>query len=323
MDGSNGFTVQGVAVSGDLGFSVSTAGDINGDGIGDLVLGTPYANSLFGASYVIFGSPSGFPASFNLTDLNGTNGFTVPGVAEEGYFGTSVSTAGDINGDGIDDLVLGAPYANSFFGASYVLFGSPSGFPASFNLDTLNGTNGFIVPGAATYGYLGFSVSVAGDMNGDAISDLVLGAYYANSGLGASYVIFGSRSEFPVSFDLNALNGTNGFTVPGVATYGYLGFSVSAAGDMNGDAISDLVLGAYYANSQLGASYVIFGNRSGFPASFNLNTLNGANGFTVPGVAAGGRLGSSVSTAGDINGDNLSDLVLGVFNASSGWVRVM
>ena len=97
--------------------------------------------------------------------------------------------------------------------------------------------------------------------------------------------------QFPASFNLNTLNGANGFTVPGVATGGYLGYSVSTAGDMNGDGISDLVLGAYYANSGLGVSYVIFGSRSGFPASFNLNTLNGNNGFTVPGVAADGNLG--------------------------------
>ena len=97
--------------------------------------------------------------------------------------------------------------------------------------------------------------------------------------------MLGNRSGFPASFNLGALNGANGFTVPSVATGGKLGSSVSTAGDINGDRLSDLVLGADGVNSGWGASYVMFGNRSGFPASFNLGALNGANGFAIPGVA--------------------------------------
>jgi hypothetical protein len=301
-----------------LGYSVSSAGDINGDNITDLVLGADGANTGLGASYVIFGSRSPFPASFNLTQVNGINGFTIPGVAAVGHLGGSVSSAGDINGDNITDLVLGANGANANLGASYVIFGSVSPFPASFNLTQLNGSNGFTIPGVAAYGYLGSSVSSAGDINGDNVTDLVLGAPSVNTTLGASYVIFGSRSPFPASFNLTQLNGTNGFTIPGVVASGYLGRPVSTAGDINGDNITDLVLGAYGANANLGASYVIFGSRSPFPASFNLTQLNGTNGFTIPGVAAGGQLGYSVSSAGDINGDKITDLVLGANGANAG-----
>ena len=318
LNGSNGFTIPGITVGGYLGYSVSNTGDINGDNVTDLVLGANFAGLHLGASYVLFGSRSGFPAVFNLTTLNGSNGFTIPGIVTGSASGTSVSSAGDINGDTITDLVLGVPLANSSLGASYVLFGSRSGFPSAFNLTNLTGSNGFTIPGIIANGYLGVSVSSAGDINGDNLSDLVLGAYQVNSGLGASYVIFGSRSKLPASFNLNNLNGTNGFAIPGIAASGQLGWSVSSAGDINGDNLSDLVLGARQANSNNGTSYVIFGSRSGFPATFNLTALNGTNGFTVPGVAAIGDLGSSVSTAGDVNGDGISDLVLGAYSANSG-----
>jgi hypothetical protein len=321
LDGTDGFVVPGVVASGWLGVSVSTAGDINGDGITDLVLGGFLANSGLGASYIIFGSRSPFPASFNLTQLNGTNGFTIPGVAAGGSLGCSVSSAGDINGDNITDLVLGAAGANVTRGATYVIFGTRSPFPASFNLTQLNGTDGFTIPGIAASGQLGTSVSTTGDINGDGIADLVLGAYTTNTNLGTSYVIFGSRSPFSASFNLIQLNGTNGFTIPGIAAGGRLGYSVSNAGDINDDNITDLVLGAYNANAGMGVSYVIFGSQIPFPASFNLSQLNGTNGFTIPGVAASGRLGNSVSSADDINGDNITDLVLAVNGAvAAGYV---
>src|ERR687885_233372 len=142
LNGSNGFAINGIAAVDDSGWSVSSAGDVNGDGFDDLIIGAPGASRngiiLAGQSYVVFGSNSGFGAGLNLSALNGSNGFAINGIAANDYSGRSVSSAGDVNGDGIDDLIIGAnrpsPNGIRFAGQSYVVFGSNSGFGASLNL---------------------------------------------------------------------------------------------------------------------------------------------------------------------------------------------
>jgi hypothetical protein len=123
-------------------------------------------------------------------------------------------------------------------------------------------------------------------------------------------------------FDLATLNGSNGFRVDGLNTNDYLGQSVSTAGDVNGDGKADILLGAYGADpggrSYAGTAYLLFGQTSGWPATFDLTTLNGSNGFTIDSLNAGDQLGSSVSTAGDLNGDGKTDILLGAYLAPPG-----
>lgn len=327
LNGTNGFSLNGEDSFDLAGESVSGAGDFNHDGRNDLIIGAPelvISRGGFdaGRSYLVFGSSSAFASPFNLSNLNGLNGNRINGESAADFSGTSVSFAGDINDDGIDDVIIGAPAfnANGFdSGRSYVVFGSASGINDPFALNTLNGSNGFTLDGESGNDRSGFSVSRAGDINGDGIDDLVIGAPDAESNgtsrTGKGYVVFGSSSAFPNPLQLRNLNSLNGFAINGESENDLSGFSVSTAGDFNADGIDDLIIGAVNANpngnSNAGKSYVIFGSDSGLASPLNLDTINGLNGIVLNGESSGDYSGRSVSHAGDINGDGIDDLIIG------------
>ena len=341
LDGTNGFTLTGIGPDDLSGRSVSSAGDVNGDGYDDLVVGALGADSNglnSGETYVVYGGASapGADGVLALSALDGTNGFTLTGTDADDFSGTSVSSAGDVNGDGYDDLIIGARGADpngEGSGETYVVYGGASapGTGGVLDLSALDGTNGFTLKGIDRLDYSGTSVSSAGDVNGDGYDDLIIGADgAAPNGLdsGESYVVYGGASTPGANgvVDLSALDGMNGFTLSGIDPSDRSGGSVSSAGDVNGDGYDDLIIGADWADPngvRSGETYVVYGGASapGADGVLELSALNGTNGFTLTGIDPYDESGTSVSSAGDVNGDGYDDLLIGAYEADPNGVR--
>ena len=325
LGSGKGFTIFGDDIDDQSGETVSSAGDINGDGFDDVIIGAPTAevdNSQVndGESYVLFGKATGF-TDIDLNSLTKAQGFRLFGRAGN----TFVSGAGDVNNDGFDDIIIGAPNAvfpgppADFNGHSYVIFGKQSGF-SDIDLDTVvpggaNDKAGFIIHSAnKAPTSFGDVVSTAGDLNGDGFDDLVVGR-----NADKACVVLGHGGAFP-DVDISTLNGGNGFLIDGT---GLGTLAVSNAGDINNDGLDDLIIGARVADgppgelrNNAGASYVVFGQDQ-FAASINLKTLSPDQGFAIHGASAGDLAGTSVGAAGDVNNDGFADLIIGAPGATT------
>jgi len=306
------------------GFSVAY-GDINGDGYMDIIIGTPFADpggrSDAGETYVIFGSS--FPNY--VVDLNTqTADITVYGGDDYDNSGMAVAS-GDVNGDGYDDIIIGAPYADppggNDAGETYVIFGSSS--PPS-TVDLRSELADITVYGAAADDESGSAVA-SGDVNNDGCDDILIGAPLADPGAperssaGETYVVFGDDFTPPVVIDLNDVPSPADMSIYGAAADDESGSAV-ASGDVNNDGCDDILIGAHYADpgtparSDAGETYIIFGSSSP-PSTIDLSTES--SDITVYGDDAEGRCGWAIAS-GNINNDGCDDIIIGAYGASPG-----
>ncbi len=285
-----------------LGCSVSGAGDVNGDGFADVIVGANgYDNGETdeGTAFVYHGSAAGIPASTGVVNTAAAK-LELSQSQFNASFGYSVSGAGDVNGDGYADVIVGAPkYDNgqADAGAAFLYHGLASGVSttAATMLESNQAGAGF-----------GVSVSGAGDVNGDGFADVIVGEVNYDNGQadeGAAFVYHGSVSG--VSTTAAAILESN------QAGAGF-GVSVSGAGDVNGDGYADVIVGAHaYSNGQIyeGAAYVYHGSASG------ISTTAAAQ---LESNQAGAQFGVSVSGGGDVNGDGYADVIVGASFSDNG-----
>jgi hypothetical protein len=296
------------------GCAVSSAGDFNGDGTPDLLIGAFEANLLTGAAYVIYGSSS-MPARILLATLKPSRGFPIHGDRTGDFLGSSLASAGDFNSDGYDDIVVGAPYGNQV-GAAYVIFGAVT--HGAMSVGAMSYSVGFPCYGAQSNSQAGFSVSGGFDVNQDGYTDIVIGSPYSDpitgTDAGSAYIVYGQAS---VSHDirLSTLTIVNTLFANVVSST-----SVDIIGNVSKSAKKylNMVVGVPSANDNRGQTYLYYGNTYAFRYLGNLSEAGSAVGTTITGASIGDQSGHSVSSAGDIDNDGWDDIVIGAPGTSSG-----
>jgi hypothetical protein len=278
-------------------YSLSPAGDVNGDGYADVMVSvftSEYGVSKDGKVQLYLGTGNGLGAQpvWNSEGKGGTN------------FGESISNAGDLNGDGYFDVIVGASrYTNGQAneGAAFVYYGSPEG---------LQSAPGWSMEGDQANAYFGVSVSTAGDVNRDGYADVIIGANYYDNGEaneGRAFIFLGSP---------NGLSKTPYFIAESNQVNAFFGKSVASAGDVNRDGYGDVIIGAPgYDNGQVneGRAYLYLGTYMGMTQSAA---------WTGESNQAEANYGNSVASAGDVNGDGFADVVIGANRYDEGMSNV-
>jgi len=286
MDGTPDVTLYGESGYDNFSISVSAAGDVNGDGYDDVMVGADgndAGGDEAGRAYIYFGGSS----------MNNAADVVLSGARAHDHFGMSVSTAGDLNGDSYDDVIVGAPcnfLGASDMGSAFIYFGGSS----------MDSTADLNLSGTAKYDQFGVSVSDAGDVNNDGYDDAIVGAdeYYL-PGPGHAYLYLGGP----------AMDNASDVTFAGPAVWDIYGISVSSAGDVNNDGYDDMIVGADESNQiGLGRAFLYIGG----PAMFNISDSN------LTGAALYDLFGHSVSSAGDVNNDGCDEVIVGAYGNDAG-----
>ncbi len=300
IDGVNGFKIPSLTpgTNDAFGTEVRFIGDINNDGIEDMAIASGNAivgeNDLSGRAYILFGSTRSFSSPFDLTMLDGANGFVVEGVVYDERRGATLAGVGDINGDGIDDVLIGT--SNS--GAKTILLYGSTDFPALITSNDIDGSNGFLINATGAT-----QVDKLGDVNGDGINDFIIATPHWS---GNTWIIFGRADNFPSEIDASYLDGTKGFrtgSFPGSRP----AYKAGGAGDINGDGYNDILIGnwssSYDANGEI--SYALFGKSEAFEPLVDITQVDGSDGFLIDNRENGFL--TFVGAIGDINGDGIDD----------------
>ena len=288
--------IEGAAFD-EIGRAVAPLGDVNGDGFDDIVVGSDIAGGGSRGEIFIFNGPLSGTRSVASADA------TITGSFDNESFGASIASAGDINGDGVNDIIFGAPrfpLNGAGTGRAYLFFGPVSGSLIATQANA-------IIFGEAVNDDFGVSVAGGKDINGDGVPDVIVGAdqLFANVGAGKAYVFYG-----PLSGNIQAANA--GAILTGEVDRDLFGTSVTSVGDFNGDGISDVTVGAPdngAGGARPGRAYTFFGPLSG--------TIAAANADSIVTGSDQDELGMSVA-GGDVNGDGAPDLIVGAPQFTTG-----
>jgi hypothetical protein len=288
------WSTVGTAAGAGYGYKVASAGDVDGDGCADVIVGEPQLASNAGSVSVFYGDPAGLPTVADWTYGPGGEGCVAPDRC-----GFDVASAGDLNGDGYSDVAFtsytyDAPVGGGINrGAALVFHGSAAGLEADYA--------SLVFPPLS--GAYGISLASAGDVDGDGYSDLIVGGSRTDSPLstalseGAAFVYYGSAAGITVA------GGDYDWAGWGLGHAHYYGRSVAGVGDLNGDGYGDVAIGGHTWN----IVDVLFGSAAGLPLSTDATVLSGPSQATYSGF------GQVVGPAGDVNGDGLADLIVGAY----------
>ena len=306
------------------GSTVAILGDVNGDGFDDFLVNAADAVSARGITYLVFGSSAGI-AALDLASFSASNGIKITGAVNGDHSGEVLADIGDYtseaDGSILHDFALGNPDADSGSGNVAVFFGKTSGWS---NQLLAGFSGGFKIFGAGTNAALGSSIAGIGDINGDSFEDLLIGA--PGSGNGQAWIVYGlSAGMLPGNLNLATATADKAIAITGAAVSSAFGSAAAGLGDVNGDGLSDFLVGASSASSGQGEAWLFLGTGS-LSSAINLSSPP-VNAIRLTGGNAAAA-GSEVSSAGDVNGDGFADFLVGspgtssvqlVFGHSGAW----